>query len=139
MENLEYLEELFSRVDISNEPEDLNISGTSINRCTDNAKLIVANNQDIVIGYVEGIMMILDEGRYRAVSHAWNFIGDIHFDITRKLFQEVRPDLKADWIGYFPCRVTPLENIPIQLDNVTPFTDSFIPIVKFMNDKYPVK
>ncbi|GAA4932815.1 hypothetical protein GCM10023314_01500 [Algibacter agarivorans] len=138
MESLKY-NTSFEKIEISELPENLNIEGTQINRCTDNARLIVANNPERDIKYIEGFMMILQDNRYRAVAHAWNTLDGSHFDVSSKLFSEKHPDVSAEWVGYFPCGEVGFKCIPKQIRNITPFTEQFAPIVKFMNKHYPVK
>lgn len=139
MEKLQYLKTTFDRVEISETPKGLNLKGAEINRCTDNAKLILVNNPNKGIKYLEGFLMIFEREKFRAVAHAWNSLNGIHFDISSELMSEKHPNIKMIWSGYFPYKEVNLESIPSQIRNITPFTKEFEPVIKYMDKQYPVK
>lgn len=120
-------------------PQNISIDGVELKKCTNNSKLIIENNPDSKIEYVEGFILIFQDGVYRAVAHAWNRIGDIYFDATAEVFDNT---VKTDAVyskQYFPIANKDIETLPNLKDGVLPFSDDFIKYIHVMDKLYPVK
>ena len=139
MKKVKILGKNFYPKNIKATPVIIKAIGVEINKCTNNSKLIVENNIDIKIEYVEGFMLIFQDGIYRAVAHAWNIVNNLHFDTSAEVFEKsINVDIEYSK-QYFPILISDIKTLPSLQDGILPFSDKFKPYLKEMDKLYPVK
>jgi hypothetical protein len=138
MEEIIFNEIGYPVIKINQTPDDVIIDGIEVNRCTNNSKLIVENN--INITYVEGIVMVELNHIVYAVKHAWNKIGDYHFDVTLEaLDNALNKIFNSDRI-YYVSNEPNIEELvlnPIDTRNVIEYTIDSVDFMNYMIETYP--
>jgi hypothetical protein len=124
---------------IKSTPENIVTTGVEINKCTNNSKLIIENNIDTKIEYIEGFILIFQDGVYRAVAHAWNCTNGIHFDTSIEFFDKTTNLDIEHSKQYFPILTWSIDELPELTDGIQPFTEKFIPYIKEIEKSYPAK
>lgn len=122
---------------IRSTPDNIVTTGVEKNKCTNNAKLLIDNNIEIDIKYVEGFMLIYQNGIYRAVAHAWNIVDNLHFDTSAEVFEKTTNLDIEHSKQYFPIFISDVNSLPKLQDGILPFSERFIPYIKVMGKLYP--
>lgn len=139
MKKVKILGKNFYPKSIKTVPQNISTDGVELNKCTNNSKLIIESNLDSKIQYVEGFMLIFQDGVYRAVAHAWNRVGDIYFDATGEVFDNTMKIDTEYSKQYFPILIWNTNELPELVNGIQPFTDKFIPYIKETEITFPVK
>ncbi len=136
MKKLKLLNKKVFRKKMQKTPEKLNLKGIESNKCTNNSKLIIENNTDFQIFYVEGFIVVTEENKERAVAHAWNRIENYDFDVSANLVNN--SNYKNEYIiEYFPFFEYTIEELPEDINGVLPFSKIFEPYIIEAKKKYP--
>ncbi len=118
-------------------PEQLILKGIQANRCTNNSKIIIENNSDFQILYVEGFIIVTEDNIERAVAHAWNRIESYnYFDVSSNLINS--STYKNEYkIEYFPFFEYKIDELPKEINGVLPFSKIFEKYIIEAKKKYP--
>jgi len=122
----------YPMVQIDAIPANINTNGVQKQRCTDNTKLVINNNPDSEIKYIEGILMTYALNAYQAIPHAWCKTGDLYFDPS------AGPDMIDYWFGYCPFREVPLNEIPDETNGFTPFSTMSREFLAHFKNLHPI-
>lgn len=117
-------------ITISKIPPQIKIDGLKINsnQCQLNSKKVTEKHPEVE--YIEGILVIIDKQNCgTALAHAWNRIGDTHFDTT-----------EMNWVGedfdeVEECKYLPVTSFSLKELNELKFSNKTIEIVKKINAK----
>ena len=143
MEEIEYNGLRILKIEPINIPDEIDIEGIMPKQCTNNAKLIAENNHNV--DYVEGIILVyFDDLDFYADLHAWNKIGDIHFDATLEtldyLFKIIGNEESILKREYFPYRTVHLTALTYNLEQtVVKFSNESNTFMNEMLRRYPKK
>lgn len=139
MEEVVFKGEVYLEVEMYPTPQHVNVAGIELNRCSDNSKLIVEQNEGLEIKYVEGFMMIFEGGIYKNVAHVWCCLDGQHFDATGELFERKRPDLPSMDKTFIPYGEVEINDLPEMQKGIQPYTEDFIEFTREMDAKYPLR
>jgi hypothetical protein len=120
-------------------PDVVRIEGIKAKKCTNNSKLIIENNSDLEISYVEGVVMTQIDNHIHAVRHAWNKIGAIYFDATLEALDyntKGSCDFDRD---YYISKEPNVINLITSAKGVVEYSVESLDFMNYMVNKFPKK
>ena len=141
MKEIEFEGEKYQFVNVTKTSEKVSKDGVLPNKCTNNTKLVIQNNPDLDIKYIQGFLMMFSSSDYKwkAVPHVWCKLDNEFFDPTIELKDTDLYSLMKGGVSYLLYNEVETEFIPEMVKKTVPFTENFIPIINYMEGNYPYK
>ncbi|MFH6767523.1 hypothetical protein V8G56_02150 [Gaetbulibacter aquiaggeris] len=143
IKELKYNDEIILQVKVELTKDIMSFDGIEPGKCTNNAKLIVENNPELDIIYVEGVVIYYyDDNDFYADIHAWNKFNDYYFDSTLETLDVyLREHEREDLIlrrEYFPYRELDVSDLEYNNDkSIVKFSNESSGFMNAMLKKYP--
>ena len=137
MDEIKFNDNVYKPISVIATPDEIELKGIKAKQCSNNSKLIIENNSEIEIGYVEGVVMVTFDNHTYGVRHVWNKIGESYFDATLEALDMHKTGVPDFSRVYYISNEPHIADLIINPEGIVEFTDDSLDFMSEMVKKFP--